>query len=124
VGAGAARRESALSESAGFVNSVVAWRDAAIAAIVGSQECLPTVDLGGGQCIGDDEMLTHHTKQRGQYIDAPRPEIPDDASSCGNRQRTGHDLPGFSAIRRDHGNVPKVSAKRPGRAVLELSIIV
>jgi hypothetical protein len=29
-----------VSKSAGFVNSVVAWRGAAIAAIVGPQECL------------------------------------------------------------------------------------
>lgn len=35
------------------------------------------VDLGGGRCVGDDEILTHHTKQRGQYINAPRPEIPE-----------------------------------------------
>jgi hypothetical protein len=27
--------------------------------------------LAGGQCIGDDEILTHHTKQRGQYVNAP-----------------------------------------------------
>jgi hypothetical protein len=36
------------------------------------------VDLGEGQCIGDDEILMHHTKQRGQYINAPRPEIPEE----------------------------------------------
>ena len=36
-------------------------------------------DLEGGQCIVDDEILTHHTKRRGQYIHAPRPEIPDEA---------------------------------------------
>lgn len=35
------------------------------------------IDRGGGQCIGDDEILTHHAKQRGQYVNAPRPEIPE-----------------------------------------------
>jgi hypothetical protein len=39
------------------------------------------VDLGGGQCIGDAEILTHHTPERGQYINAPRPEIPEDEVS-------------------------------------------
>ena len=33
-------------------------------------------DLGGGQCIGDAEMLPHHTPQRGQYANAPQAEIP------------------------------------------------
>lgn len=32
-------------------------------------------DLSGGQCIGDDEILTHHTSQRSQYNNAPRPEV-------------------------------------------------
>jgi hypothetical protein len=32
-------------------------------------------DLGGGQCLADDEMLTHHTSQRDRYNDAPRPEV-------------------------------------------------
>jgi hypothetical protein len=32
-------------------------------------------DLSGGRCIADDEMLTHHTSQRGRYNDAPRPEV-------------------------------------------------
>jgi hypothetical protein len=36
-----------------------------------------SVDLEGGQCIGNDEILTHHTKQSGRYISAPRPEIPE-----------------------------------------------
>ena len=36
------------------------------------------VDLAGGQCIGDEEILTQHTKERGQYINAPRPEIKDE----------------------------------------------
>jgi len=34
-----------------------------------------STDITGGQCIRDDEVLTHHTKQRGQYNDAPRPEM-------------------------------------------------
>jgi hypothetical protein len=29
-------------------------------------------DLAGGQCIGDAEILTHRTDQRGQYDNAPR----------------------------------------------------
>lgn len=57
------------------------------------------IDLGGGQCIGDGEILTHHTKQRGQYINAPRPEIPEEvevsvmrgkltkAQACAQRNR-------------------------------------
>jgi hypothetical protein len=36
------------------------------------------VDLAGGQCIGNEEILTHHTKERGQYINAPRPEVADE----------------------------------------------
>ncbi len=32
-------------------------------------------DLNGGQCIADDEMLTHHTSQRGRYNSAPRSEV-------------------------------------------------
>lgn len=34
-----------------------------------------STDLGGGQCIGDAEVLTHHTKRRGDYNNAPRPHI-------------------------------------------------
>jgi len=34
-----------------------------------------STDLSGGQCIADGEVLTHHTSQRGQYNDAPRPEV-------------------------------------------------
>lgn len=33
------------------------------------------IDLNGGQCIADDEILTHHTSRRGQYNNAPRPEV-------------------------------------------------
>lgn len=29
-------------------------------------------DRNGGQCIGDDEILTHHAPRRGQYANAPR----------------------------------------------------
>ena len=29
-------------------------------------------DLDGGPCIGDAEILTHHTELRGQYPNAPR----------------------------------------------------
>lgn len=29
------------------------------------------MDLDGGQCIGGEEILTHHTEQRGQYKNAP-----------------------------------------------------
>ena len=36
-----------------------------------------TVDLGGGQCIRNEEIPTHHAKQRGQYNNAPRPKIPE-----------------------------------------------
>ena len=32
-------------------------------------------DLNGGQCIADDEILTHHTSQRDRYNNAPRPEV-------------------------------------------------
>lgn len=32
-------------------------------------------DLNGGQCIADDEILTHHASQRGQYNNSPRPEV-------------------------------------------------
>jgi hypothetical protein len=32
-------------------------------------------DLKEGQCIADDEMLTHHTSQRGRYNSAPRSEV-------------------------------------------------
>jgi hypothetical protein len=31
-----------------------------------------TVDRAGGQCISDDEVLTHHTKLKGEYINAPK----------------------------------------------------
>jgi len=31
-------------------------------------------DLSGGQCIANDEILTHHASQRGQYNNSPRPE--------------------------------------------------
>ena len=34
-----------------------------------------TTDLNGGQCIGDDEVLTHHTSKRGSYNNAPRLEV-------------------------------------------------
>jgi hypothetical protein len=30
------------------------------------------VDLGGGQCIGGEEFVTHHTPQRGHYENGPR----------------------------------------------------
>lgn len=32
-------------------------------------------DLAGGQCIGDDEILTHHAQVKGKYNDGPRPEV-------------------------------------------------
>ena len=32
-------------------------------------------DLAGGQCIGDDEVITNHTKDKGEYCNAPRPEL-------------------------------------------------
>jgi hypothetical protein len=32
-------------------------------------------DLTGGQCIADDEILTHHASRGGQYNNAPRPEM-------------------------------------------------
>jgi hypothetical protein len=32
-------------------------------------------DLNGGQCIANDEILTHHASQRGQYNNSPRPEV-------------------------------------------------
>lgn len=35
-------------------------------------------DKSGGRCIGDDEILTHHTKTRGRYDNAPRPWIEDE----------------------------------------------
>ena len=34
-----------------------------------------TTDLNGGQCIADDEVLTHHTSEKGSYNNAPRPEV-------------------------------------------------
>jgi hypothetical protein len=33
------------------------------------------IDLAGGQCIGDDEILTHHAQVKGEYNNGPRPEI-------------------------------------------------
>ena len=35
-------------------------------------------DRRGIQCIGDDEVLTHHTKQKGSYDNAPRPSMLDE----------------------------------------------
>jgi hypothetical protein len=32
-------------------------------------------DQNGGQCVGDGEVLTHHTSRRGQYNNAPRPSV-------------------------------------------------
>lgn len=32
-------------------------------------------DLKGDRCIADEEILTHHTSQKGRYNDAPRPEV-------------------------------------------------
>jgi hypothetical protein len=32
-------------------------------------------DRAGGQCIGDDEILTHHAWQRGKYKICPDPEM-------------------------------------------------
>lgn len=29
-------------------------------------------DRAGGQCIGDAEIVTHHSHMRGQYVNAPR----------------------------------------------------
>jgi hypothetical protein len=33
------------------------------------------IDLADGQCIGDDEILTHHARVKGEYNNGPRPEI-------------------------------------------------
>jgi hypothetical protein len=38
-------------------------------------------DLAGGQCISDDEILTHHTPERGQYANAPRLSVLEDEIS-------------------------------------------
>lgn len=38
-------------------------------------------DLAGGQCIGDDETLTHHTVVRGTYNNGPRPDFEEDEVS-------------------------------------------
>jgi len=35
-------------------------------------------DRAGGQCIRDDELLTHHTKTRGHYDNGPRPQMEDE----------------------------------------------
>jgi len=32
-------------------------------------------DGNGGQCVANDEVLTHHTSRRGQYNNAPRPKV-------------------------------------------------
>ena len=32
-------------------------------------------ERNGHQCIGDEEILTHHTKRRGHYNNAPRPHV-------------------------------------------------
>lgn len=38
-------------------------------------------DLTGGRCIGDGEVLTHHTAVRGRYNNAPRPGFEEDEVS-------------------------------------------
>jgi hypothetical protein len=38
-------------------------------------------DLTGGRCIGDGEVLTHHTAVRGLYNNAPRPDFEEDEVS-------------------------------------------
>lgn len=85
-------------------------------------------DLAGGQCIGDGEILTHHTPERGQYFNAPRtdpaevevsmyrgaiskfeactrrnggsPEAPEDVARAGIRRARAGDLreKGFAVI--------------------------
>src|SRR5260370_12358377 len=39
------------------------------------------IDLAGGQCIQDAEILTHHTYERGHYSNAPRPASREDEVS-------------------------------------------
>jgi hypothetical protein len=38
-------------------------------------------DFAEGRCIGDEEVLTHHTAVRGQYNNAPRPDFEEDEVS-------------------------------------------
>lgn len=66
-------------------------------------------DLTGGRCIQDDEILTHHTSERGKYINAPRPALPEEevslmrgaltkAEAC--RQRIGGSPPAPTDVAR------------------------
>jgi len=57
-------------------------------------------DLSGGQCIGDDEILTHHTPRRGQYVNAPRVDIEVEVSMIRGR------VDKAEACRRRNGGAP------------------
>lgn len=60
------------------------------------------VDLAGGQCIGGEEILTQHTKERGQYIKAPRPDMKDEVELSVMRGR----LTVAAAYQQRNGGLP------------------
>lgn len=68
-------------------------------------------DLAGGQCISNDEVVTHHTKMKGRYDNAPRPDFEEDEVSVSRGAITKTE----ACMRRNAGNpVPPQDVAQAG----------